>query len=77
MIAGPVMGPQWSAGILDALALARQVLDALTDDRRTQTVTRKQLDDALDAVAASLRAPPETPAGVAGRLGSSRFTPTP
>ncbi|MFI5394795.1 MAG: GH36-type glycosyl hydrolase domain-containing protein [Candidatus Binatia bacterium] len=69
MIGRPVVGPDWSAGIADALGLTREALGALTDDRRTQTVTRKQLDEALDTLAAPLQgSPAETPAGVAGRV---------
>jgi len=68
MIAGPVVNPQWLAGIEDALGLTRAGLDALADDRRTQTVTRKQLHEALDALGASLRSAPATPADVAGQL---------
>ena len=68
-LARPVIGSEWSAGIADALALAREALGALADDRRTQTVTRKQLDESLDTLEAALRAaPPHTPAAVAGRL---------
>jgi cyclic beta-1,2-glucan synthetase len=66
MIARPVVGPEWSGGIADALGLTREALGALADDRRSQTVTRKQLDDALGAALPG--SPPETPAGVAGRL---------
>ncbi len=68
MIGHPVANPAWLAGIEDALRLTRESLVGLADDRRTQTVTRKQLDEALDALAASLRSAPTTPAGVAGRL---------
>ena len=64
----PVVSPEWLAGIRDTLALTRESLRALADDRRTQTVTWKQLDEALEALAASLSPAPETPAGVAGRL---------
>ena len=65
---GPAMGPYWLNGIEDALGLARQSLDTLTDDLRTQTVTRRQLEEALDALAASLRSAPATPAGVAAQM---------
>ena len=44
----------WVAGSRDALALTRESLRTLTADRHTQTVTRNQLDDALDAIAAAL-----------------------
>ena len=56
MIDRPVVSTQWLAGIADALELTRESLRALTDDKRTQTVTRKQLQDELDAVAGLLAA---------------------
>ncbi|MBI3782116.1 MAG: hypothetical protein HY270_01820 [Deltaproteobacteria bacterium] len=68
MISGPVVNPHWLSGIEDELALARAGLDALGDDRRTQTVTRKHLHEALDGLAVSLRSAPATPSGVAGQL---------
>jgi cyclic beta-1,2-glucan synthetase len=68
MLARPIIGPAWGAGIEDALGIARESLHALADDRRTQTVGRKQLDTALDVLAAALRSSPATPVGVARRL---------
>ena len=64
----PIVRPQSLAGIEDALELTRESLHALTDERRTQTVTRKQLDHALDGFAALLVPAPTTPAAVAGQL---------
>ena len=64
----PVLEPQWPTGIADTLALTRDSLRVLADDRHTQTVTWKQLEEALDGVAASLEAVPATPAGTAERL---------
>jgi len=66
--ATPVLTPEWTAGVDDALELARESLRTLGDDRRTQTVTWKQLDEGLAALSASLASPPTTPEGVAGRL---------
>jgi cyclic beta-1,2-glucan synthetase len=68
MIRGPAVNPRWLSGIEDALGLAYEALRGLADDRRTQTVTRKQLYEALDALAAALRSAPSTPAGTAGQL---------
>jgi cyclic beta-1,2-glucan synthetase len=68
MISGPVISPQWMAGIADALKLTRQSLGVLTDNKRTSTVTLKQLYDEVDAAAALLRSAPLTPASVAARL---------
>jgi cyclic beta-1,2-glucan synthetase len=65
----PIVHTQWLAGIEDALGLARESLHALLDDRRTQTVTRKQLDEALDGLATLLQPAPPMPVVVAGRLG--------
>lgn len=51
----PVAQAASIAGIEDAMRLTREALHALPDDRRTQIVTRRQLQDALDALSASLR----------------------
>ncbi len=64
----PVMNPALFSGLEDGLELTRESLSGLSDDRRTQTVTRKQLDDALASLAASLRQPPSHPLGIATRL---------
>jgi cyclic beta-1,2-glucan glucanotransferase len=50
----PLLGPWVFSGITDAILLARASSRALSDDRRTQTVTRKHLDEALDALALAL-----------------------
>ncbi len=68
MIDRPITGPQWTGGIRDALALARQFLDAIADDRRTGSVTRRDLEEALGALDGLLKDPPVTPAESAGRL---------
>jgi len=49
-----VIETHWLAGIEDTFALVRESLQVLLDDRRTQTVTRKQLEQALDEFAGSL-----------------------
>lgn len=54
----PMAGPELFAGIEDGLNLTRETLQGLPDDRRTQTITRHQLGDALDALAAALRQDP-------------------
>jgi cyclic beta-1,2-glucan synthetase len=64
----PVLEPRWRAGIGDALTLTRDSLRQAAANRRTQTVSRKHLDEALDALAASLGTPTATPHGVAARL---------
>ncbi len=61
----PVIGSQWQAGIEDALNLLRQSLSGVGD---AETLTRKQLDPALDHFAALLQQPPATPVGIAARL---------
>jgi cyclic beta-1,2-glucan synthetase len=43
------------AGIEDSLELTREAAQELPKDRRTQTITRQQLNEALDALAAALR----------------------
>ncbi len=68
MIGRPVVSPQWLAGIADALKLTLESLGAVTDDRRTPTVSRKQLYEEIDAAAALLKSAPLTPAGIGARL---------
>src|ERR1700735_4460031 len=46
--------PTLFAGIDDALHLLRDSLGAITDTRRTHTVTRKQLSNSIDRLAAML-----------------------
>ena len=43
-----MVGAAMARGIDDALEITRECMRLLADDRRTQTVTRKNLDDALD-----------------------------
>ncbi len=45
---------QTLAGIADALELTREAVHRLPEDRRTQTITREQLSEALDALDAAL-----------------------
>jgi cyclic beta-1,2-glucan synthetase len=56
----PMLGPQVLAGIADAILLLRASALAIRDDRRTQTVTRKHLDEALDALTTALSPVPVT-----------------
>ncbi|HTO49836.1 MAG TPA: glucoamylase family protein, partial [Burkholderiales bacterium] len=53
----PAAAPALVSGVDDALHLTRESLQKLPDDRRTQTITRQQLGDALDALAVTLSAP--------------------
>ena len=56
------------AGIGDAIALTREAAGTIGDDRRSQTLTRRHLDEALELPAAA-SAIPATPERWAGRLG--------
>src|SRR2546427_7615691 len=67
-IGRPMAGPELFAGIEDGLNLTRETLHGLPDDRWTQTITRHQLGDALDALAAALRQDPLPPQAVPARL---------
>ncbi|HZC46335.1 MAG TPA: glucoamylase family protein, partial [Candidatus Acidoferrum sp.] len=51
MIAQPVVDTQWLRGIQDCIALVRESLAKLGPDRRGYTVTPKQLEEVLDAMA--------------------------
>ena len=68
MIAAPVISPQSLTGIADSVNLARGCLVTLSSDCRTSEVARKQLQIALDSLAASLKSPSETPTDLADRL---------
>jgi cyclic beta-1,2-glucan synthetase len=59
-------------GVDDAVRLLREGLVHMTDTRRTHTVTRKQLSNAIEALAASLGAAPMDAAGWAARLAELR-----
>ena len=67
-IGRPLAGPELVAGIEDGLNLTRETLQGLPDDRRTQTITRHELGDALDALAAALRQDRLPPEEFAARL---------
>ena len=55
-------------GIDDALGLVREAAAAIPDDRRTQTVTRRQLNESIEAVGSALGDTPTTPAAWARKL---------
>jgi cyclic beta-1,2-glucan synthetase len=54
MITGPLVALEWLGGIDDGLQLTRESSHRLLDDRRTHTVTRKDLEDALDTFGKSV-----------------------
>ena len=56
------------AGIDDAIRLTREAADAIVDGRRSESVTRRELDDALEPFAESLRSAPTTPGAWVARL---------
>ena len=68
IVDSPLAGPHALLGIGDAILLLRQSARSIVDDRRTQTVTRKHLDEALDALTAALSPVPVTPADWVLRL---------
>ncbi|HEU6439071.1 MAG TPA: glucoamylase family protein, partial [Terriglobales bacterium] len=57
------------AGIGDGIALTREAAGAIVDDRRSQTLTRRHLHEALDPPAGADAAVPATPELWAARLG--------
>ena len=65
---GPVAVRTVLAGIEDSLDLCREAALALSDDRRTQTITRSQVNDALAALAAALRLDEQGAVPAAARL---------
>ena len=56
------------AGIGDAIALTGEAAAGIRDDRRTQTLTRRHLDEALAQPAGAGLTVPETPGAWAARL---------
>ncbi len=56
------------AGIGDAMALTRQAAGTIRDDRRSQTLTRRQLEEALDLPLEEGAPDPATPAAWAALL---------
>ena len=69
MMKRPLVDSKWMEGIADALLLTREALSRLTNDRRTETVSRERLDEELDGFAASLCEVPTTPPGVLQKAG--------
>ena len=74
-IEAPIAQARSFVGVEDALNLTREALEELPDNRRTQTITRHHLEDALDQLADAVRhrAPSGTTAtgtdtGIAARL---------
>jgi len=57
------------AGIGDGIALAREAAGAIGDDRRSQTLSRRHLEDALELPAQVGAVVPTTPGAWAARLG--------
>ena len=68
MMDQPLLGRRALSGIEDALLLVRQAESAIKDHPRTQTVTRKDLDDALEGLHELLGALPATPSDWAERF---------
>ncbi|MGH8707109.1 MAG: glucoamylase family protein, partial [Burkholderiales bacterium] len=54
-IGRPLPDAELLAGIEDSLTLTREAVQACPEDRRTQTITRQQLTEALDALGVALR----------------------
>jgi cyclic beta-1,2-glucan synthetase len=67
-IGQPAAGPELVAGIDDALQLTRESLRDLPDDRRTQTITRQHLGDALESLGAALHKGPMSAEDIGVRL---------
>ena len=62
------VGPNLLAGVDDAIRLLREALADIADTRRTHTVTRKQLSNAVDALASALDSLPVDAADWAARF---------
>ena len=64
----PIVDSSWRHGIEDAIALTRESLSALTPDKRTHTVTPRQLLEVLDALDVTLRSDIKGSAGLSAQL---------
>jgi cyclic beta-1,2-glucan synthetase len=64
----PFGAGQLLAGLQDCISILREPLTAITDTKRTNIVTRKQLANAVEALAGSLQPLPEKSAALAVRL---------
>ncbi len=62
------VGPSATSGVEDTVYLLSDALANIRDTRRIQTVTRKQLSNAVDALAASLRSVGTGSVSFAGKL---------
>ena len=62
------LGERSLAGVRDAIQLLREALRQIPETRRTNTVTRKQLSNAIDALANSLDLTPLSPVEWEARL---------
>jgi len=62
------LGERSLAGVRDAIELLREALSQVAETKRTNTVTRKQLSNAIDALANSLELAPRNAAEWATRL---------
>ncbi|HVA34770.1 MAG TPA: glucoamylase family protein [Stellaceae bacterium] len=67
-LSDPVTATNWAAGIADALSLARESVQALSDEHPDQVATRMRFGDTLDMISASLQPISTTPAGIARQL---------
>ena len=68
-IHAPLLDPGRLAGIRDAVLLVEEAASGLADDRRTQTVTLRELTETCAALTAALQEPPATSGDWAARLG--------
>jgi cyclic beta-1,2-glucan synthetase len=63
MLTAPSLVPAWLDGIEDGLALARESLLLLADNRRTHTVGRRHMSQALDVLTTAIATQRLDPAG--------------
>jgi cyclic beta-1,2-glucan synthetase len=68
LIEKPSLGPSMFAGMEDAIFLLREALDKLANTPRIHSVTQKQLNNALDVLAASVRSIPVHPPRFAAKI---------
>ena len=72
LIQKPSLGDNTLAGMRDTIELLREAVSQIAETRRTNTVTRRQLSNSIDALANSLELKPSNAAEWATRLAELR-----
>ncbi len=72
LVSKPFGGAMLLAGVQDCISILREPLGAVSESRRSSIVSRRQLTNAIDAMAAELESLPANSAALAARLADLR-----